>query len=78
MALAALVVQSSGQTLKVVVTGKTNGGLSGRDVATIKIDTVGSEDTVDITLVQATPADDDHCTGKKICSSRPWISLCVT
>eukprot|EP00729_Bicosta_minor_P018993 gene18993-32319_t len=47
---------------RVVVTGKTNGGLSGRDVATIKIDTVGSEDTVDIALVQATPADDDHCT----------------
>jgi len=35
MALAALVVQSSGQTLKVVVTGKTDGGLSGRDVVRV-------------------------------------------
>lgn len=35
MALAALVVQSSGQTMKVVVTGRTDGGLSGRDVVRV-------------------------------------------
>eukprot|EP00729_Bicosta_minor_P003382 gene3382-27856_t len=62
MALAALVVQSSGQTMKVVVTGRTDGGLSGRDV----IDTVGDEASADIVLVQAT-SDSNHCTGKETC-----------
>ena len=56
-----LAVPTSGQTMKVVVTGKTDGVLSGRDIATIKIDTVGDEDTAYIKLVQAGGVD---CVGK--------------
>ena len=44
---------ASGQTLKVVVADKTGGGFSGRDVATIKIDTAGDGDTAYIKLVEA-------------------------